>query len=177
MGGRGAEFWRTRAAPRGIHRTQKYAKDAEMIIAVGVALKEICEESRGYAWPKPDVCPVCGSGSVWGHGYVRGYFDGCLEGVLLRRYRCAQCHCVMRLRPAGYWKRFQASIADIRTSVTERLKNCRYLSSLSRSRQRHWLKALERKAHAYWGDGAGKDLLSAFERLVEMGKTPVSRSI
>ena len=148
-----------------------------MIIAVTVALKEICVGVRGYAWPKPDVCPVCGSVSVWGHGYVRAYFDGCQEGVLLRRYRCVQCRCVMRLRPAAYWSRFQASIADIRASITHRLKTCRYLSCFSRTRQRHWLKALKRKAHAYLGEVLSKDLLSAFERLLELGKIPVSRSI
>ncbi len=96
---------------------------------------------------------------------------------MLRRYRCAQCRCVLRLRPAAYWSRFQASIADIRTSITHRLKTCRYLSYFSRTRQRHWLKALKRKAHAYLGDVVSKDLLSAFEHLLELGKIPVSRSI
>jgi hypothetical protein len=41
----------------------------------------------------------------------------------------------------------------------------------------HWLKALKRKSRAYLGESFGGDLLEAFDRLLEMGKVPVSRSI
>jgi hypothetical protein len=41
----------------------------------------------------------------------------------------------------------------------------------------HWLKALKRKSRAYPGESFAEDLLEAFDRLLKMGKIPVSRSI
>jgi hypothetical protein len=114
---------------------------------------------------------------VWGHGFVFAYFDGFSEGVLLRRYRCPGCGCVIRLRPKGYFPRFQASLDTIRFSLSRRLNRGRWPPGLSRSRQRHWLSALRRKSLAYLGEGWKLGLMGAFDCLLSQGMIPVSRGI
>jgi hypothetical protein len=84
---------------------------------------------------------------------------------------------VIRLKPQGYFHKFQSSIEAIRSSIRHRLEKNRWVSAISRSRGLHWLKALKRKSRAYLGESFGGDLLEAFDRLLEMGKVPVSRSI
>lgn len=145
-----------------------------MIIFVSANLKEILKKKRAYRWPRPDVCPRCRLNKVWGHGFVLAYFDAVATGIYLRRYRCSECCCVIRLRPAGYFPRIQASIGTIRSSVSKRIGDGRYLAELSRSRQRHWLKALIKNTMAYLGQGFKGRLLEAFDRLTSMGKVPVS---
>jgi hypothetical protein len=148
-----------------------------MILAVFAVLKEIYKQGRDYSWPRPEVCPHCKSGRLWGHGFVPAYFDGFEGGILLRRYRCVECGCVIRLKPQGYFHKFQSSIKAIRSSIRHRLEAGRWVGAISRSRGLHWLKALKRKSRAYLGDAFEGDLLQAFDRLLEMGKIPVSRSI
>ena len=148
-----------------------------MIIFVTVKLKQILKKGRRYRWPKPELCPRCGISKLWGHGYVLAYFDGLPAGVLLRRYRCPGCHCVIRLRPKGYFGRFQASIETVRASIWNRVENGRYLPGISWSRQRHWLVALLRNAVAYLGNSWKNRLSEAFDRLMHIGKVPVSGSI
>ena len=148
-----------------------------MILPVVVVLKEIYEKGRSYLWPRPETCPRRKAGRLWGHGFVPAYFEGLNAGVFLRRYRCPQCGCVIRLKPQGYFDRFQSSIQTIRTAIGHRVKTNRCLGGISRTLQAHWLEALKRKAKAYLGDPFEHDLLEAFDLLCEMGKTPVSRSI
>lgn len=148
-----------------------------MIIFVCANLKEILVKKREYPWPKPQVCPRCRLNKVWGHGFVLAYFDGVATGIYLRRYRCPECCCVIRLRPGGYFPRVQASIGTIRSSLSKRIEQGRYLAGLSRSRQRHWLKGLVKNTVAYLGHGWKDRLLAAFDRLMSMGKVPVSGSM
>lgn len=148
-----------------------------MIIFVCANLKEIFVKKREYPWPKPRVCPRCRLNKVWGHGFVLAYFDGVAAGIYLRRYRCPECCCVIRLRPRGYFSRFQASIETIRSSLCQRLEYGRYPPGLSRSRQLGWLKALAKNTVAYLGHGFKNRLLAAFDRLMSMGKVPVSSSM
>jgi hypothetical protein len=148
-----------------------------MIIAVAVKLKQILEKGRNYAWPKPDICPACRASCLWGHGFVAACFDGFATCLMLRRYRCPACHCVIRMKPQGYFARFQASIETIRASVSQRVITGKYLACISRSRQQHWLRALKRNVLAYLGDPWRHRLAAAFERLIEIGTIPVSRSI
>ena len=113
-----------------------------MIIFVSVCIKEIVAKGRDFPWPRPDECPRCNGRRIWGHGFVPAFFDGYSCQVFLRRYRCPDCHCVLRLRPLGYFKRFQAPIEKIRSSIAFRLQNRRWPPSLSRARQGHWLRSL-----------------------------------
>jgi hypothetical protein len=148
-----------------------------MILSVPARLKEIFEKGREYVWLKPKGCPHCHGARLWGHGYVPAYFDQIEEAVFLRRYRCPDCGCVIRLKPQGIWARFQATIETIRLSIRHRIQTGRYLPSLSRNRQGHWLRALKRKASAYLGNSLQEDLMEAFEELIAKGKIPVGRSI
>jgi len=84
---------------------------------------------------------------------------------------------VIKLKPTGYLKRFQAPIDTIRWSIHCRLKKGSWLPAYSRSRQNHWFKALERKVKAYFGDLWDRQLLRAFDLLIARGQNPVSRAI
>jgi hypothetical protein len=83
----------------------------------------------------------------------------------------------MRLRPKGFFPRFQASIATIRNCLGHRLRTSRYVAVLSISRQRHWLNSLKRTVKAYLGDQWNRGLLAAFDHLSSFGHVPVSRAI
>ena len=169
-------FSRTRTAPepRG---PVKAPTNKILIVFVAAKIKEIFLRGREYPWPRPELCPRCRESGVWGHGFVLAYFDGLAQGLLLKRYRCPGCGCVIRMRPQGYFPRFQASIETIRFCLSERLSRGRWPPGLSRSRRRHWLRALRRKAAAYLGQGWQQGLLTAFEGLLLKGITPVSRRI
>jgi hypothetical protein len=84
---------------------------------------------------------------------------------------------VFKVRPAGYWPRFQASIADIRQSLAHRLTHRRWPEGRSRSRQRHWLNGLKKQILARLGVGWAGDLLEAFDRLCQEGIRAVSRAV
>jgi hypothetical protein len=148
-----------------------------MIIFVPVCIKEIIAKGRDFPWPRPGECPRCSGRRVWGHGFVPAFFDGYSCQVFLRRYRCPDCHCVLRLRPLGYFKRFQAPIEKIRSSIAYRLRNGRWPPSLSRARQGHWLRSLYRKTLAYFGQGWKARLLDGFDCLSRINEVPVSRRI
>jgi hypothetical protein len=148
-----------------------------MIIFVLVSIKEIVEHGRDFPWPRPSVCPRCEGHRIWCHGFVTVFFDGFDAQVFLRRYRCPECRCVMRLRPSDYFKRIQAPIETIRSSIAFRLVNGRWPPGGSRSRQGHWLRSLSRKVCAWLGQGWGNRLVEWFDELMRRGETPVSRRI
>jgi len=81
------------------------------------------------------------------------------------------------MRPCGYFKRFQAPIAIIRSSIFSKVRTGKWIAGISRNRQRHWYNALLKRIRAYlantWrqGDDAG------FDRLLNLGQIPVCRSI
>ena len=148
-----------------------------MIFSVLVSIKEIVAKGRDFPWPRPDECPRCDGHRVWGHGFVAAFFDGFADQVLLRRYRCPDCHCVLRLRPSGYFKRFQAAINTIRDCIDYRLGNIRWPKGISHTRQGHWLRSLYRKILAYLGQGWKGRLLEGFDYLIGMDEIPVCRRI
>jgi len=148
-----------------------------MIVFIAVKLKEVFEKGYDYPWIKPKGCPRCGDSKLWGHGYVESFFDGFNDAVLLKRYRCPLCGCIVKLKPIGYFNRFQASITTIRVNISYRLKKGRWPSGLSRSRQGHWLRALRRKVEAYLGKTWKLGMIDAFDHLLSQGHNPVSRSI
>jgi hypothetical protein len=152
-------------------------KDGFMIIYVVVKLKEIFKKGRDYPWQKPECCPNCNRFKVWGHGFVSAFFDGFQNALEFRRYRCPDCKCVIRLRPREFFPRFQAPIDKIRSSISERLYNKRWLPHISRTRQAHWYKALKRRVLAHLGNNPNMRLEEAFDYFIDRGVTPVSRSI
>ena len=148
-----------------------------LILFIAAKIKEVYKLGRKYPWPKPELCPRCAQSKVWGHGYVLAYFDGFSDGLLMKRYRCPVCGCVIRLRPAGYLIRFQAPLDDIRYRLSHRLRYGRWPPGVSRSRQGHWLRSLRRKVLGHLGLDWGARLLEGFSRLLSRGINPVSRSI
>lgn len=156
---------------------QVIPQNDKMIIFVSVNFKRLLKQKRNYNWPRPQQCPCCQASGIWGHGFVLAYFDGLGCGVYLRRYRCRQCHCVMRLRPGGYFPRFQAAIGDIVQHLNYRISTGGYVKGISRSRQRHWLVGLMRNTAAYLGQRWLPRLIQAFDKLWAMRIVPVSRRI
>ncbi len=164
-----------RSTPRNNGSFYRPTKQDNMILLVCAKLNEIYDQGRKFNWIKPDQCPRCGSVRIWGHGYVTAYFDGFAQGFWLRRFRCPDCHCIIRMKPKGYFPRFRATIHTIRSCLNRRLTGGKWNVAISKSRQRHWLSALKRKAMAFFG--FCNDLMAAFNRLMHLGYTPVSRAI
>jgi len=131
---------------------------------------------RQYLWPRPESCPKCG-GQLWGHGYTTACFDGYGQPAEIPRYRCPDCGCVVRLRPQGYFPRFQAPIETIQSSIASRLSGRGWLPGISPSRQRHWLNGLIDRVKLHLGVSWSGQLSEAFELLHASGICPVSRSI
>lgn len=152
-------------------------KGVLMIVSFLVSIKELVAKGRDFPWPRPKVCPRCDGNRVWGHGFVTAFFDGFADQVLLRRYRCPDCRCVIRMRPSGFFKRFQASIDAICSSIAYRLEKGRWPPGSSRTRQGHWLRSLYRKTFAHRGQESKSRLLQGFDFLVRMDEIPVSRCI
>lgn len=148
-----------------------------MVIFFSVRLKKLFELGRDYPWPKPDSCPRCSSCRLWGHGYVLAYFDGYDQSFTLKRYRCPDCGCVIRLRPKGYFRRFQASIVSIRSSIISKAGCGRWIGGIERTRQRHWFTALLRKIRAHLTDSWSQGFEAGFDHLWRIGQIPVSRTI
>lgn len=155
----------------------EFSRGDKMIMFFPCVLKEIFKKGRNYPWPKPERCPNCANYKVWGHGFVEAFFDGYNEPLVLRRYRCPVCGCVMRLRPSGYFKRFQASIKTIRSSIVSKVTTGRWLPGVMRTRQCHWFTSLLRKIKAYLSDTWDGGILGGFDTLMERGHIPVSRFI
>ena len=148
-----------------------------MVISFSVRLKKLFKLGRNYPWPRPDRCPRCNSYRLWGHGYVSAYFDGYDQPFALKRYRCPDCRCVIRLRPGGYFGRFQASVASIRSSIVSKAGRNKWISGISRERQCHWFRSLCRKIKAHLTNTWSQGVVEGFDRLWKMGQIPVSRAI
>ena len=148
-----------------------------MIIFYAVELKELFKKGRNYPWQKPDSCPRCNSYRLWGHGFAEAIFDGYQRPLLLKLYRCPDCGCVIRLRPKGYFKRFQAPIETIRSSIALKSKTNRWLPGISRSRQCHWFRSLCKRIKVYLTDTWYQGILAGFDYLLQLGQIPVSRAI
>jgi hypothetical protein len=149
---------------------------ALLILSVEACVKTISELGRTFPWQKPDRCSRCG-GRVWAHGFTLACFDGYSEPLWLKRYRCPDCRAVFRVRPSGYFSRFQASIAAIRHCLSQRLTCHRWVAALSKSRQRHWLKALLQNIRLHLGAAWWGNPLDAFDVFLAQGVCAVARSM
>ena len=148
-----------------------------MVLFFPVVLKILFRKGRNYPWPRPEGCPKCNRACVWGHGFAAAIFDGYDQPLLLKLYRCPDCGCVIRLRPEGYFKRFQAPIETIRSSIACKCTSNRWLPGISRSRQRHWYRSLCMRIKAYLTDTWSQGVVAGFDTLLRVGQGPVSRSI
>jgi hypothetical protein len=148
-----------------------------MIAFFQLDLNKIYKSFRDYAWPRPESCGRCGHSPVWCHDFVQVIFQGFTGALYMRRYRCPACGCVIRLRPEGYFARHQSDTATIRDTLNQRQATGRWPCGCVANRARHWLAGLKRNALALLGLPAMADLMTAFDRLVCMGRVPVSRAV
>jgi DNA-directed RNA polymerase subunit RPC12/RpoP len=149
----------------------------KMILNVKADIKQIFKQGKKFKWQRPVKCKHCGEPRLWGHGFVLSFFDDFGQGLYLKRYRCPYCHTVFKLKPSGYFKRFQADIKTIFASVLVRIYNSRYLSRLSWSRQHFWFTALKCNVTAYLSNTWNQGLAAGFMELIKMNKLPVTSSI
>jgi len=121
---------------------------------------------RDFPWSRPKKCPCCGNWKVWGHGFASTIFQGFDDPLLLKRYRCPSCGCIIKLRPLSHFSRFQSSKHTIRSALVYRITKDRWPPGSAGSRQRHWLCNLKRQMKAHlteeWRDG----LATAFDYLM-----------
>jgi hypothetical protein len=148
-----------------------------MILFFSVILKDLAEKGRDYPWPRPAACPRCGACRLWGHGYVGCFFDGFYHALLIKRYRCPDCQCIIRCRPEGYFKRFRTPIKTIRKSISNKEGRGHWLEGISRCRQAHWWRALNRRIEAFFSYAFDGTRLAGFDLLLDLGRNPVSRTI
>ena len=152
-------------------------RNGEMIFFSAVNFKELFEKERDYPWQKPNSCLRCNSCRLWGHGFASAIFDGFIRPLLLKLYRCADCGCVIRLRPKGYFKGFQASIETIRSSIAYKAATNRWIAGVERTRQCHWFRFLCQRIKVYLTDTWREGIVAGFDYLLQLGQIPVSRGI
>ncbi len=145
-----------------------------MIIAAAVNFKEIIKQEKNYNWPRPPSCPNCGR-KLWGHGYVWRYFEEAMQGCWIKRYYCPGCGLVITMRPKGYWPRFQKQSRSINWILAHREKEKRWPPGVSRQSAGHWKRNLKRQVEKLLGL-ITEIFPSGFERLIEQGLVPISRS-
>lgn len=159
-------------------RSPSHPTNKILILFVEVCVKTLVEVGRQYRWERPERCPKCRGVRVWGHGYVAAYFDEAgSQSVYLKRYRCPECRVVIRLRPSGYWRRIQATVATVRQCVLDRLEKGRWPPGSNPARQRHWLRALKRQVRTHLGISSAQDLAQGFSELLRRGVGAVSRAV
>ena len=113
-----------------------------VVLHVTVDVKKLFELGRSYPWPKPKRCLVCRSSRLWGHGYVRRYFEGFVQPLWIKRFRCPDCHTVYTLRPGLFYMRFRYPLWVILSSLITRILYHRFMTSISRQNQQYWYKGL-----------------------------------
>jgi hypothetical protein len=149
-----------------------------LILFLDLCVKTLGALGRDYPWQRPERCPRCGGVRLWGHGFVTAYFDEAGSPcVYLKRYRCPECRVVIRVRPLGYWKRIQASMAAVRQCIMHRLATGRWQPQSNPARQRHWLRALKRKVRGHLGMSWAERWEEGFEEFLRRGICAVSRSV
>ena len=117
-----------------------------LIIYFVVNVNTLIELGKQYSWPRLKRCLVCGGSRVWGHGYVRRFFDGTEEALWLKRYRCPDCSKVYTVRPKSHYRNFWASRITILKSIFNKLIHNSWITGVSRQRQQYWFKGFKLQA-------------------------------
>jgi hypothetical protein len=116
-----------------------------MIVYSTVDVKQVATEGKKYRWERPGQCGKCNHSILWGHGHVERYFDGFMEALWIKRWRCPLCGAVHTMRPEGYWRKFQATCTDIVKSLKGKIEHGRWLDKTSRQRQQYWWKGFKKQ--------------------------------
>lgn len=134
-----------------------------MILYIAVSVKEIFRKEKSYVWPRPKKCPKCGGSRLWGHGYVMRYFEGFLEGIWIKRWRCRACGSVHTMRPKNFWRRFRYTVANVVKSLTKKIAAGKWDGHLRRQVQQYWWRGFGKQCRR-----EGKIARSAFGVLKRM---------
>jgi len=164
-------------------RVQKWLRDPDrpsqrsdsLILHFEADVKRLVEKGRDFPWPRPEQCPRCEGQRLWGHGYVRRYFEGFSEGIWIKRYRCPDCRAVHTLRPECFYKGFYYSIVTILVSLLNRIVHSRWLKCLSRQAQQYWFKGLRFQASRY--SNCKEPDIEVCRELFHKALIPVSHSL
>lgn len=97
---------------------------------------------KKYPWYKPESCPACHGKRLWGHGFVLRYFEGCIQGLWIKRYRCPECSSIHTMRPAEFWTSFQYSISTILSCLKNKINKNKWANCAVRQNQQYWFKGL-----------------------------------
>lgn len=124
-------------------------KDYSLILHFAADVKRLVEEGKDFPWPRPERCPSCQSRRLWGHGYVRRYFEGFTFGLWMKRYRCPDCGAVHTLRPEGFYRGFHYSRLTILLSLLNKVLRNQWLRCLQRQTQQYWFRGLRFQASRY----------------------------
>ena len=148
-----------------------------MIIFQQLNLVDINEQGKRYKYERPENCPKCNSSKIWGHGFVARNFDGYLYCLYLKRWICADCNCVISIRPLNYFPRHHCLIQKIYECIEYRIANGTWIRGpdLNRQRQGHWYKALNKNIRLILGFDWAEKMLDGFQQLIAIGQCPIYR--
>ena len=109
-----------------------------LILYLSVNLIDLPTLGKAYRWPRPSRCPRCRGLRLWGHGYVRRFFDGVDTALWMKRWRCPECGAVHTMRPETHWRGFWAERTTILASLESKESGRRWLPHPCRERQQYW---------------------------------------
>lgn len=132
-------------------------------------------QGKKYAWTRPEKCPRCGAGRLWGHGYVRRSFAGQDRKVWVKRWRCPECLGVHTMRPKSHWSRFQYSRFVILLCMMSRVVFGMWRWSQERQNQQYWHRGLVRQSSRQMNTPSPD--VEAIRRLIALGIIPVSHAV
>ena len=145
-----------------------------LVLHVAVDVQRLVELGKKYPWPRPARCLSCTSSRLWGHGYVRRYFEGFINPLWIRRLRCPDCGTVYTLRPDLFYRGFRYSVRTTLSSLVSKITDHCWLPFLPRQNQQYWYRGLRIQALRL------KNVVSpdvdALEEIVCSGFIPVSHS-
>jgi hypothetical protein len=147
---------------------------SSLVLHVAVDVQTLVTLGKKYPWPRPIRCLSCTSSRVWGHGYVRRYFEGFVHPLWIRRLRCPDCGTVYTLRPDLFYRRFRYSLRTILSSLMTKVVDGLWLPSLPRQNQQYWYKGLRlqslRTRNMVFPD------VTVLKEIISSGFIPVSHS-
>jgi hypothetical protein len=146
-----------------------------LVLHVPVNVKSLVELGKRYPWPRPPRCLSCGSPRIWGHGYVRRYFEGFIHPLWVKRLRCPDCRTVYTLRPDLFYRGFLYSVTMILSSLMAKMVDGRWLSSIPRQNQQYWFKGLRLQAQRF--ETVPFPDMDTLQEIIARGFIPVSHSL
>ncbi len=117
------------------------SKHVLLLLYCRVDVKGLFELGKRYPWPRPQRCPRCEGMRLWGHGYAARYFEGFMEPLWVKRYRCPECQAVHTYRPDQYFERYRYSVVDVVMSLLNKIIHGRWLRCVNRQSQLPWYRS------------------------------------